>query len=254
MAEFPVSGGIGIPPSIVDAKGDLIVASAADTVIRKAVGSNGQVLTADSAVAGGVKWATPTAGGGGAVASDAVWDAVGDLAVGSGADAADNLAVGTDGALLIADASQTLGVRWQQRPTQLAFAPGSISFTPGNATALVGTPIIVTAMFNFMGLASFREARFIILTPTAFASGAVIRPQYSTDGGTTWAYLEASGTGLALAADVNDTTSSATSTARHTAYVTIASAARADVDLRLVMYNQSATTAGTFRACYLNLR
>ena len=51
-----------IAKSIVDAKGDLIAATAADTVSRLAVGANGTVLTADSAEATGVKWAT--AGGG----------------------------------------------------------------------------------------------------------------------------------------------------------------------------------------------
>lgn len=49
----------GIQPTIVDAKGDLIVATAADTVSRIAVGSNDQVLTADSSTSTGVKWATP---------------------------------------------------------------------------------------------------------------------------------------------------------------------------------------------------
>lgn len=46
-----------IPASIVDAKGDLILATAADTVARLAVGTNGQILTADSTTATGVKWA-----------------------------------------------------------------------------------------------------------------------------------------------------------------------------------------------------
>ena len=53
----------GIQPTIVDAKGDLIVATAADTVSRLAVGSNDQVLTADSSTSTGLKWAAAAAGG-----------------------------------------------------------------------------------------------------------------------------------------------------------------------------------------------
>ena len=56
-----------IPASLIDAKGDLIVGTANDTAARLGVGSDGQVLTADSAEAGGVKWAA--AAGGGAVDS-----------------------------------------------------------------------------------------------------------------------------------------------------------------------------------------
>lgn len=48
-----------IQNAIVDAKGDLIAASAADTPARLAVGTNGQILTADSTAATGIKWATP---------------------------------------------------------------------------------------------------------------------------------------------------------------------------------------------------
>lgn len=42
----------------VDAKGDILVGTAADTVTKLAVGANNTVLTADSATASGVKWAT----------------------------------------------------------------------------------------------------------------------------------------------------------------------------------------------------
>jgi hypothetical protein len=56
-----VPGATGIQPSIVDAKGDLIVATAADSVDRLAVGSANQVLTVDSSTATGLKWATPAA-------------------------------------------------------------------------------------------------------------------------------------------------------------------------------------------------
>jgi hypothetical protein len=49
----------GIPKTIVDAKGDIIAATAADTVARLAVGANGTVLTADSTAASGVAWSAP---------------------------------------------------------------------------------------------------------------------------------------------------------------------------------------------------
>lgn len=56
-----VADATGIPATIVDAKGDLIAATAADTVSRLAVGTNGQVLTADSTASTGIKWSTPSA-------------------------------------------------------------------------------------------------------------------------------------------------------------------------------------------------
>ena len=51
-----------INKTIVDAKGDIIAATAADTVARLAVGSNNQVLTADSSTATGLKWAAASSG------------------------------------------------------------------------------------------------------------------------------------------------------------------------------------------------
>ena len=51
-----------IQNTIVDAKGDLIAATAADTPARLAVGTNGQVLTADSTAATGLKWASASSG------------------------------------------------------------------------------------------------------------------------------------------------------------------------------------------------
>jgi hypothetical protein len=52
-----------VPKSTVTTKGDLIAATASGTVSRLGVGSNGQVLTADSSAATGLAWGSSSGGG-----------------------------------------------------------------------------------------------------------------------------------------------------------------------------------------------
>lgn len=52
--------GLLVPKSLIDAKGDLLVGTADNTVARKAVGSNGKVLVADSGQSDGLKWGGPS--------------------------------------------------------------------------------------------------------------------------------------------------------------------------------------------------
>lgn len=59
-----VADALKIDKSLLTTKGDVIAATAANTPARVGVGTDGQVLTADAASATGVKWATPSGGGG----------------------------------------------------------------------------------------------------------------------------------------------------------------------------------------------
>jgi hypothetical protein len=97
-AYVDTADGLLIPKSLVTTKGDIIAATAASTPARLAVGSDGQVLTADAASTPGVKWATPS--GGGSMATDTLWNAAGDLAVGTGSDTATRLGIGSNGNVL----------------------------------------------------------------------------------------------------------------------------------------------------------
>lgn len=56
IAEVDALDGANVKEALVDAKGDLLVGTAADTVARKAIGSDGQVLLADSTQSGGMAW------------------------------------------------------------------------------------------------------------------------------------------------------------------------------------------------------
>ena len=59
----PYSVANALTVTLVDAKGDLLVGTASDTIGRLAVGTNGYVLTADSTQTSGIKWSAPAATG-----------------------------------------------------------------------------------------------------------------------------------------------------------------------------------------------
>jgi hypothetical protein len=97
--------------STLTTKGDLYAATASATTARQPVGSDGQVLRADSGQATGLAWDTLDAADVGAVANTLA-DAKGDLIAASGADTWVRLPVGTNGHVLTADSAETAGVKW----------------------------------------------------------------------------------------------------------------------------------------------
>lgn len=109
---FATGGGSGIPATTIDAKGDLIVGSAADTVIRLAAGTNGMILSVNDATASGLEWiAQPPTG-----IPSTIVDAKGDLIVASAADTVIRLPAGVDGRVLTTNSATASGLEWVALP------------------------------------------------------------------------------------------------------------------------------------------
>jgi hypothetical protein len=92
--------------NLIDAKGDLVAGTAADTAGKLGVGANGTVLTADSGEATGIKWAAA------AGLAATLFDAKGDLIAATAADTAARLAVGANGTVLTAASGEATGLQW----------------------------------------------------------------------------------------------------------------------------------------------
>ena len=114
-----------IPDAIVDAKGDIIAATASDTVARLAVGANNLVLTADSAAATGLKWAAPDP-----------LTTKGDLFTYSTTEA--RLGVGANNTVLTADSSEATGLKWA--------TPASGGMTLISTTTLSGSSVTLSSI------------------------------------------------------------------------------------------------------------
>jgi hypothetical protein len=94
----------GTKTKAVDAKGDLMVGTAADTAARLAVGTDGHLLTAASGEATGLIYAL-----------DPVIDVVttkGDIVAATAADTLSRLGVGANGTVLTAASGEATGLQW----------------------------------------------------------------------------------------------------------------------------------------------
>ncbi len=111
------NAGLMIPVQVAALAGMITTPAQGDIVyyngsawVKLPAGTSGQFLKTNGAGANPA-WAA-AGGGSGSVATDAIWTAKGQLAAATGASAAVALGAGADSTVLMADASQSAGVKW----------------------------------------------------------------------------------------------------------------------------------------------
>jgi len=164
-----------IQNTIVDAKGDLIAATGADTPARLAVGENDRVLVAASGEATGLKWqGTPTA-----------WTpSITNLTVGNGSFAASYVQIGK---IVFAKLKFSFGSTSAITGGIFSTMPVSASGNTQGATVLGNLYMEDAGTQAFLGLVDYRGGNLVNLNPTT-ASGTYVG--YSATSATvpfTWA-------------------------------------------------------------------
>lgn len=141
---IPQAGVVGLSSTLAsmlsavlfDAKGDLLVGSGNDTLVKLGVGATGTILTSDPAAAGGMSWQAP-----GLAAT--LFDVKGDLLAATADNTPARLPVGANGQALMADSTQPTGLGWKQVHLPIGFHfPGN--FTTGYKTPLWIAPVNLT--------------------------------------------------------------------------------------------------------------
>jgi hypothetical protein len=120
----------GIQPTIFDAKGDLLTATANDTPARVAVGTNEHRLVAASGETTGLKYVADT--------TNYAVGAKGDLLAGTAADTVAALAVGANDTVLTADSTAATGLKWA--------TPSSGGMTLISTTTLSGSSVTLSSI------------------------------------------------------------------------------------------------------------
>lgn len=133
--------GTYVAKALTTTKGDLIVATGASTPARLGVGTNGYVLTADSAEASGIKWSGAAATA--TEISKSIVTTKGDIIAATGNATPVRIGVGTNGYVLVADSGAAAGVAWSAQTASATEISKSIVTTKGDIIAATGsaTPV-----------------------------------------------------------------------------------------------------------------
>ncbi len=127
-----------VKKTLADAKGDILVGSANDVVTNHGVGTNNQVLIADSGTGTGLRW-------GDALLYTYI-DAKGDLITGTANDTPARLPIGgTNGHVLTVDSAESTGMKWAAASGG-ALIPGTVAddtYTGPTATMTAGENLVI---------------------------------------------------------------------------------------------------------------
>ena len=164
-----VPGATGIQPSIVTAKGDLIVATASGSVTNQAVGSNNQVLMADSAQADGVKWANE---------ATSTLTTTGDMLYASAANTLARRAIGSTGDVLTVSGGL---------PTWAAPAAGGMTLI--STTTLSGASITLSSIPS-----TYNHLQLVIRNFIPATDGRALFMRYNNDSNSRYISFSSSST------------------------------------------------------------
>jgi hypothetical protein len=140
----------------IDAKGDILAGTAADTFSRLAVGTNGQFLKADSAQATGLAWATATDAGAVQLATATT---KGDIYAATAASTVTRLGVGANGTVLTAASGQATGLQWATpvaAATQAEMETASITTAYASPGRVKNHPGVAKAWVHFFTTGSIQ--------------------------------------------------------------------------------------------------
>jgi hypothetical protein len=191
FSEFVIAN--AVDQTLVNAKGDIIVATADNVVTNVAVGANDTVLVADSAQTAGVKWAVPTDT---TKIPNALVDAKGDLLTATADNTPARLAVGTDGQVLTAASGQTTGLQWAT-PASGGYTAISSGAIPTGSTSFTISSIPSTYVDLYLILTNPCAAttgQFIGVRPNNISAGSTYSHQTSSINSTTFNNVNGAGT------------------------------------------------------------